>query len=152
MNFTDRSKLKITFLNIGIENTMQTKQSSKTFNPILFVMLGVAFWLEALLCIRLGGSSLFVNDNPWLLLWFIATIPISWCLVTASAIIGKVSGDDLLTAVVIMALTASSLDGIALTWFPGWYGLAPAGLLLAAAWLLWGVGLSLGIGYWASRQ
>jgi hypothetical protein len=46
---------------------------------------------------------------------------------------------------------AMLLDGIALTWFQGWYGLAPAGLLLAAAWLLWGVGVSLGIGYWASR-
>jgi hypothetical protein len=130
----------------------QTTQASKTFNPILFVALGIVFWLEALLCIRWGGASLFVNDNPWLLFWFVASIPIAWCLVKASAIISKVSGDDLLTAVVIMALTAASLDGIALTWFQDWYGLAPAELLLAAAWLLWGVGLSLGIGYWASRK
>ncbi len=135
-----------------MKNMTQTTQVSKTFNPILFAAIGMTFWLEALLCIRLGGSSLFVNGNPLLLLWFVASIPIAWCLVKASAIFTKVSGDDLLTAVVIMALTASSLDGIALTWFPGWYGLAPAGLLLAAAWLLWGVGLSLGIGYWASRR
>jgi Family of unknown function (DUF5367) len=135
-----------------MKNMIQTTQSSKTFNPILFVALGMAFWLEALLCIRLGGTSLFVNGNPWLLFCFVASLPISWCLVKASAIVSKVSGDDLLTAVVIMALTASLLDGIALTWFPGWYGLAPAGLLLAAAWLLWGVGLSLGIGYWVSRR
>jgi Family of unknown function (DUF5367) len=135
-----------------MKNMTQTTHISKTFNPILFVMLGMAFWLEALLCIRWGGASLFVNDNPWLVLWFIASIPIAWCLVTASAFVSKVSDDDLLTAVVIMALTASSLDGVALTWFPDWYGLAPAELLLAAAWLLWGVGLSLGIGYWASRQ
>jgi hypothetical protein len=134
------------------KNMTQTTQASKTFSPIFFAALGIVFWLEALLCIRWGGLSLFVNDNPWLLLWFIATIPIAWCLVTASAIVSKVSGDDLLTAVVIMALTASSLDGIALTWFQDWYGLAQAELLLAAAWLLWGIGLSLGIGYWASRQ
>jgi Family of unknown function (DUF5367) len=135
-----------------MKNMTQTTQSSKTFNPIFFVALGIVFWLEALLCIRWGGASLFVNDNPWLVLWFIASIPIAWCLVTASAFVSKVSGSDLLTAVVIMALTASSLDGVALTWFQGWYGLTPAELLLAAAWLLWGVGLSLGIGYWASRQ
>jgi hypothetical protein len=134
------------------KNMTQTTQASRTFNPIFFVSLGIVFWLEALLCIRLGGASLFVNGNPWLMFWLVASIPIAWCLVTASAIVTNVRGDDLLTAVVIMALTASSLDGIALTWFPGWYGLAPAGLLLAAAWLLWGVGLSLGIGYWASRQ
>jgi hypothetical protein len=73
-------------------------------------------------------------------------------LVKVSVVVSKVDGKDLLNAVAIMVLTATLLDGIALTWFPGWYGLAPAGLLLAAAWLLWGVGLSLAIGYWTSRQ
>ncbi len=93
-----------------------------------------------------------MKGNPLLLLLFIASIPIAWILVKTSAIVSKIDGDNMLNAVAIMVLTAASLDGIALTWFPGWYGLAPAGLLLAAAWLLWGVGLSLAIGYWTSRQ
>lgn len=127
-------------------------QEIKPFNPSVFVILGAVFWLEALLFIRLGGESLFVNGNPWLMLWFAASIPIAWMLVKVSAVVSKVDGEDLLNAVAIMVLTATLLDGVALTWFPGWYGLTPAGLLLAAAWLLWGVGLSLGIGYWSSRQ
>jgi hypothetical protein len=122
-------------------------QAQKPFNTILFVILGAVFWFEALLFIRFEGISLFVKGNPLLLLLFIASIPIAWILVNTSAIVSKVKGDDLLNAVTIMVVTAASLDSIALTWFPGWYGLAPAGLLLAAAWLLWGVGLSLAIGY-----
>jgi Family of unknown function (DUF5367) len=129
----------------------QMTQVQKSFHPILFVMLGMIFWLEALLLIRFEGEALFVNGNPWLLLLFIASLPISWVLVKVSALIGNIEGEDLLSAVAIVALTATLLDSVALTWFQGWYGLAPAGLLLAAAWLLWGVGIGLGIGYWASR-
>jgi Family of unknown function (DUF5367) len=128
----------------------QIAQEKTAFNPILFVVLGIIFWFEALLFIRLAGESLFVNGNPLLLLWFVASIPIAWVLVKISAVVGKVDGEDLLSAVAIMALTALLLDGIALTWFQGWYGLAQSGLVLAAAWLLWGVGVSLAIGCWAS--
>jgi hypothetical protein len=130
----------------------QIIQDRKPVNAISFVILGTVFWLEALLFIRFGGESLFVNGNPWLLLLFIASIPVAGVLVKVSAVVGKVDREDLFSAVAIMALTATLLDGVALTWFQGWYGLTQAGLLLAAAWLLWGVGVSLGIGYWASRQ
>jgi Family of unknown function (DUF5367) len=130
----------------------QMIQQKTDFNPILFVLLGIAFWFEALLFIRFGGESLFINGNPWLLLLFVASIPIAWVLIKISTVVGNIDGEDLLTAVAIMALTALLLDGVALTWFQSWYGLAQTGLLLAAAWLLWGVGISLGIGYWASRQ
>jgi Family of unknown function (DUF5367) len=125
----------------------QATPQPRSFNPILFAILGAIFWFEALLFIRFEGTSLFVKGNPLLWLLFGASIPISWCLVKVSAIVTKVSDDDRLNAVAIMVITAASLDGIALTWFPDWYGLSPAGLLLAAAWLLWGVGLSLAMGY-----
>jgi hypothetical protein len=130
----------------------QIIQVKKYFDAILFVIIGAVFWFEALLCIRFGGESLFVNGNPWLLLLFVISIPIAGILVKIGAVVGKVAGQELLNAVAIMALTATLLDGVALTWFQDWYGLTPAGLLLAAAWLLWGVGVSLAIGYWASRS
>jgi hypothetical protein len=129
----------------------QTTQAQKTLNPILFVILGTIFWFEALLSIRFGGETLFVNGNPWLLLMFVASIPVAGFLVKVSAVVGRVEGEKLLSAVAIIVLTATLLDGVALTWFQSWYGLTQAGLLLAAAWLLWGVGVSLSVGYWASR-
>ena len=129
----------------------QIIQVEKSFNAISFVTLGVVFWFEALLFIRFGGEHVFVNGNPWLLLLFVISIPIAGILVKIGAVVGKVEGEELLNAVTIMSLTATLLDGVALTWFQGWYGLTPAGLLLAAAWLLWGVGIGLAIGYWVSR-
>ncbi|WP_295617659.1 DUF5367 family protein [Chamaesiphon sp. GL140_3_metabinner_50] len=129
----------------------QVTLSQTPFNPISFVILGAIFWFEALLCIRLGGETLFVEGNPWLLLLFVASIPVAGVLVKVSAVIGKVNRSNLFSAVAIMALTATLLDGVALTWFQGWYSLTQPGLLLAAGWLLWGVGVSLGVGYWASR-
>ncbi|WP_016949119.1 DUF5367 family protein [Anabaena sp. PCC 7108] len=121
-------------------------------NLILFVSLGIIFWFIALLFIRFAGDHLFVNGNPWLILFFILSIPIAWVLVKIGAIIGKVEGEKLLIATVLMSLTALLLDGVALTWFQNWYGLEPAQLLLAAAWLLWGVGVGLMIGYWESHS
>ncbi len=129
-----------------------TNNQKPLTNLLLFVSLGTAFWVEGLLFIRFLGDRLFINGNPWLLFWFISSIPIAWVLVKIGATIGKVEGEDILTATVLMALTAVLLDGIALTWLQNWYGLEPTRLLLAAAWLLWGVGVSLAIGYWESRR
>ncbi|BAY50688.1 hypothetical protein SAMD00079811_83190 (plasmid) [Scytonema sp. HK-05] len=128
------------------------KPTPGLLNLALFVILGIAFWFEALLFIRFGGEMLFVSDNPWLLFLFVSSIPVAWVLVRVIAVVGKVSGEDLLSAVVLAALTAMLLDGIALTWLQGWYGLGQTNLLLAAAWLLWGVGVSLTVGYWESHR
>jgi Family of unknown function (DUF5367) len=123
----------------------QIIQEKKSVNAILFVILGAIFWFEALLFIRLEGAALFVNGNPWLVFLFVTSIPVVWILVKIGAVVGKIDGDDLLSAVAIMAVTGTLLDGMALTWFQSWYGLSQAGLLLAAAWLLWGVGISLAL-------
>lgn len=121
-------------------------------NLILFASLGTVFWLEALLFIRFWGEHLFTNGNPWLLFLFASSVPIAWILVKISATIGKVEGGDLLTAVALISLTAMLLDGIALTWFQNWYGLEQTQLLLASAWILWGAGVGLAIGYWESLR
>jgi hypothetical protein len=55
----------------------QMTQEIKPFKPIVFVILVAVFWFEALLFIRLGGESLLVKGNPWLMLWFVASIPIA---------------------------------------------------------------------------
>jgi hypothetical protein len=103
------------FINIEVKNMIQMTQVKQSFNPILLVILGAVFWFEALLFIRFGGETLFVNGNPWLLLLFVAAMPIAWILVKIAAVVGKIDREDLLSAAAIMALTATLLDGIALT-------------------------------------
>jgi len=130
---------------------IQAIPAEKPFNVVLFIGLGIAFWVAGVLLIRFAGAPLFDHSNPWLLPLFVASIPLYWVIVKIFAVVGQVSGADLLRAFSLSSVVAAVLDGIALTWFPGWYGLEQAGLLLAAAWLIYAFGVGLGIAYWVSR-
>lgn len=129
----------------------QTLTEEKPFNTALFIGLGVVFWVMGVLFIHFAGSPLFDRSNPWLLPLFVAAIPLSWGFTKVVAVVGQVSGADLLRAVSLSSFAAALLDGIALTWLPGWYGLEQAGLMLAAAWLIYVFGVGLAIGWWVSR-
>jgi hypothetical protein len=129
----------------------QTIPAEKSFNAVLFIGLGIVFWVLGVLFIRFAGSPLFDHSNPWLLPLFGVTIPLYWVFVKLLAIVGQVSGADLLRAFSLSSVAAAVLDGIALTWFPGLYGLEQAGLLLASAFLIYVFGAGLGIAYWVSR-
>lgn len=133
-------------------NKASIGKEQQSIDIIVFATLGAAFWLIFLLLIRFWGEYLFIDSNPWLLCLFLVSIPVAWVLVKIGTTIGKVQGESVLTATVLMSVTAMLLDGVGLTWFQNWYGLEPTQLLLAAAWLLWGVGISLAIGYWESRR
>jgi hypothetical protein len=129
----------------------QMTSEEKPLNMALFIVLGSVFWLSGVLFIHVAGEALFIRNSPWLFLLYVVAIPASWCFVKITAAVGQVSGAALLEGASLATISAAVLDGIALTWLPGWYGLEPSGLLLAAAWLLFGLGAGLGIGYWASR-
>ncbi|MBD1855978.1 MULTISPECIES: DUF5367 family protein [Leptolyngbya] len=128
----------------------QTYRDGKLLKTALFVVLGAVFWLEGFLAIRFEGSLLLVKSNFRLLFLFTSALPISWIFVKIGAVVSNTKGQDLLGGVVLMSITALLLDGIGLTWFQSWYGLELTQLILAAAWLLWGVGVGLAIGYWQS--
>jgi hypothetical protein len=66
--------------------------------------------------------------------------------------IGQVKGLQLLNALVIETITATLMDGTVLTWFQTIYSQDSAKLLLIAAWLLWGGGMGLAVGYWQSNR
>jgi hypothetical protein len=131
--------------------TSEIAVQEKLFNPLLFILLGIVFWLVGIIFIRVAGEALFVKGSPWHLLLFVTYIPIAWIFIKLVTVAGKVSGNGLLRAVSLSALTAALLDGITFTWFQDWLGLEQVKLLLAAAWLLWGTGVGIGAGYWASR-
>ncbi|NJN88279.1 MAG: DUF5367 family protein [Leptolyngbyaceae cyanobacterium SL_7_1] len=130
----------------------QILEEKQPVNLGLFVLLGIAFWFTGVLFIRLGGEALFVNGSPWLLFLFALAIPISWVFVKLSAVVGNVSGAELLSALVIETITATLIDGTVLTWFQSVYSHEQTTLLLIAAWLLWAGGMGLAIGYLESLR
>ena len=135
---------------MNIQDRTSINKELQSRDIILFASIGAGFWLIFLLPIRFWGEYLFIDRNPWLLGLFIISIPLTWVLIKIVTMICNVEGNRVLTATVIMSITAMLLDGIALTWFQGWYGLEPTKLVLLAAWLLWGAGMGLAMGYWES--
>ena len=135
---------------MNIQDRTSINKELQSRDIILFASIGAGFWLIFLLPIRFWGEYLFIDRNPWLLGLFIISIPLTWVLIKIVTMICNVEGNRVLTATVIMSITAMLLDGIALTWFQGWYGLEPTKLVLVAAWLLWGAGMGLAMGYWDS--
>jgi hypothetical protein len=131
---------------------MQILAEKKSFNIVLFVLLGITFWFTGVLFVRLGGGALFIQGSPWVLFLFALAIPVSWVFVKISAAVGQVHGPELLAALVLETSTATLIDGAVLTWFQTVYSHEQSTLLLIAAWLLWGGGMGLAVGYLESLR
>jgi hypothetical protein len=110
---------------------------------ILFTALGVVFWFTAAMIIRFWGSTVFSENNPMMLLFFVLAIPVTFVFMYVTTLVAKVRFDELLKPVVIMTFTATFLDAIALAWFRSLYSESFEVALHGAAWIFWGVGLGL---------
>jgi Family of unknown function (DUF5367) len=110
---------------------------------ILFTALGVVFWFTAAMIIRFCGASVFSENNPMMLLFFVLAIPVTFGFMYVTTLAAKLRFSELLKPVVVMTFTAAFLDGIALTWFRTLYSESFEVALHGAAWILWGVGLGL---------
>jgi hypothetical protein len=119
---------------------------------ILFVALGAAFWFQAAMIINLAGASVFSEHNPWLLLFWLLVIPITWVSLLITKAISKLPYKELLKPVVVMTCTATFLDAVALTWFRQLYSESFEVALHGAAWILWGVGWGLLFSFYFDRK
>lgn len=124
----------------------------KTSKVRLFVGLGIVFWFTAAMMIRYAGATVFSDVNPLLFLFFILAIPVTVGFMYFTTLIANVRFSELLHPVVIMTLTATFLDGIALTLFRQLYSQSAEVALHGAAWILWGVGLGLLFAYYLAEQ
>jgi hypothetical protein len=119
----------------------------KNSQQLLFVILGIVFWFNAAMLIRYFGESVFTEGNPKLMLFFVLAIPITLASMYITALVAKLRFDELLKPVVIMTITATFLDGVALTWFRTLYSPSFEVALLGSALILWAVGLGLLFAY-----
>lgn len=121
-------------------------------NLPLFVGLGALAWFTGVLFIRFAGTMFFVEGSRWLIGLYLLTIPVVWLTIESVARLGKLSRLETSIAIVILNFTATLLDGVAIAWFPSIYGLPAPAHLLAAAWLLWFVGISLYLSFMMARS
>lgn len=124
----------------------------KNSKIILFVALGVFFWLNAALIIRFFGNTVFYKSSSTLILFYFLAIPITLLSMYITKLLSGLQFNELLDPVVIMTATATFLDAIALTWFRQLYSQSFEVALHGAAWILWGVGLGLLFSYYFNKK
>jgi hypothetical protein len=112
----------------------------------LFILLGVVFWLNAALIIRYFGASVFSEGNPLLGVFFVVAILITVFTIYILKIISRLRYDQLLRPLTIMTVTATFLDGIAMTWFRTLYSQSFEVSFYGSALILWAVGWGLFFG------
>jgi hypothetical protein len=118
---------------------------------LTFMGLGVFFWLAFLIIIRLMGSTVFSTSNPLLLAVFILSIPLVLVIIIAVARVTNTPTHDMLVPIVIIDFTALLIDGLAVG-FTNLYGPTHDQIAAAAAYLLWGVALTLIWALWLSYR
>jgi len=116
---------------------------------LTFIGLGVLFWLAFLIVIRLIGTSVFTTGNPLLLVLFIVSAPAVWMIIVAVARVTNTPTNEMLAPIVIIDFTALLIDGLAVG-FTNLYGPTHDQIAAAAAYLLWGVALTLICALWLS--
>lgn len=119
---------------------------------VLFLALGAAFWFIAAMIIRFFGTTVFSENNPKLILFFVLAIPLTIASIYITKLLAKLQFSELLKPVVIMTFTATFLDGIALTWFRQLYSQSFEVALHGASWILWGAGLGLLFSFYLEQK
>jgi hypothetical protein len=124
----------------------------KSSKLILFVVLGIIFWFNAAMIVRLLGENVFTENNPKLFLLFVLAVPLTILSLYIAKAISKCTWVELLRPVVIMTFTATFLDGIALTWFRQLYSQSYGVALHGAGLIFWAAGLGLLFAYYLDSK
>jgi hypothetical protein len=136
--------LRLSFTNFDENFNTSIMEKAKFLK---LVILGMVFWFAAAMVVRFSNENVFSENNPLLFFYFFMAFPSSYCLILISKKTAKLQSSEILNAVVIMTFIATFLDGIALSWFGQLYGETYEIRLFGSAWILWGVGAGLLLGY-----
>jgi hypothetical protein len=142
-NTQSEQSIDLQKLQIHSELINMTKTNSQL--P-LFIFLGIVFWLNAALIIRFCGASVFSEGNPLLPVFFVVAVLITIFTIYVLKLISRLRYDQLLRPLTIMTITATFLDGIAMTWFRTLYSQSFEVSFFGSALILWAVGWGLFFG------
>lgn len=119
---------------------------------VLFIGLGVAFWLTGVLMIRIAGPSVFTTNNPLLIAAYIACFPLLYLALFISSRVSRIPMNNMMEPIIIMTFSAIFIDGAVIAWLPQVYGDNTEQVMLGAAWLLWGAAAGLFCAWVLSRR
>lgn len=115
-------------------------------NNIKATGLGFLVWFIVLIIMRLLGTSVFSEGNPWLIVFYIASFPLGIIFTWVMRAIMNVPMREMLQPMVIFAIVAVMMDGFSFG-FSKFYGVG-AHEVYSAAFLLWAPGVFLLCALW----
>jgi hypothetical protein len=122
-----------------------------TANQIkILAVVAVLFWLVATATIRFVPAA--VTDPVGGSVVFLLSVPLCWLCVAAVRRWAHLAPDQVVAGTAIVVATEMLMDALALRWAHVVYGNTDLVGRLAAAWLLWGYGVSLGSALVMARQ
>ncbi|MDX2075410.1 MAG: hypothetical protein SFZ02_03195 [bacterium] len=110
------------------------------------VGFGFLVWFIVLIIMRVLGSSVFSEGNPWLIVFYIVTFPAGIVFTFVTRIILNIPMRDMMQPMVILAIIAIMMDGFSFA-FTDFYGVSEHEIY-SAAYLLWAPGVFLLCALW----
>lgn len=119
---------------------------------MLFVVIGAIYWLMALLTVRLAGDAIFERDNPLYVVMYLTAPIVTALAAVIAAQVARLPLNEMVIPVYIMTATALLLDGLAIGITPRWYGPTDTQTMLGGAWIMWGAGVGMVMGWLLSLR
>ncbi len=117
----------------------------------LAVILGIAFWLNGAIVINQMGDYILTDNNNLRSVGLLIAIPVTVITVIIAKYLLGLPYSKMVKPIVLMTLTATFCDTIALTWFQSLYSNSTDIAFHGAALILWGAGLGLLIAYYLEK-
>ena len=122
-----------------------------TSKYLLMGALGVLFWLNAALIIRvLSGYGMLEGSGR--IICFALSIPLAFVTIWIFRALARFEWRHMFLAITVATAVAQICDGIALTYAPGLYSNDPAHIGFAGAVILFGAGAGIIAALWATLR
>lgn len=111
------------------------------------MFISVLLWALAALTVQWLADFLFAEANIKLVMLFLLTIPLTGALFLSAKIILGLKYLNAMPFVAVLVYPAAFLDGLAMAWAPSFYGTQLPSMAHGAAWIQFGVGIALLLGF-----
>jgi hypothetical protein len=107
---------------------------------LVCVILAVFFWVAATLAVHFLPGSITGPVSGTI--GFVTAIPVGWACIRLARRVALLLPSQIAAACLLIVAVSTSIDGAAIRFLPHLYAVDEQTCRLAAAWLLWGYGVS----------
>lgn len=131
---------------MSVTNT-KNSQSLTTGQWVGYLVAGALFWFVAAMLVKFSGPYLLTEGNLGVYLLYALTVPLTLGFLYVLKLLIPYGRDQIHYVVGTVIYSATTLDGIAMTWFSDLYGQDVIVRHYGAGLILWGVAVGMVIGH-----